>query len=129
VIHLCGQDFLVFSGIELLCLPVMALGGRGFVSALANIAPRAVADMYELWVAGDQAAARDLHYRLHPLVDLLFVETNPAPAKWVLADLGLISSPYVRPPLIEPGTAVTESIRQLRAQAADLVAEPIGVAS
>jgi 4-hydroxy-tetrahydrodipicolinate synthase len=129
VIHLCGQDFLVWSGIELLCLPLLALGGRGFVSALANIAPRAVADMYELWVSGDHAAARDLHYRLHPLVDLLFVETNPAPAKWVLADLGLISSPHVRPPLIEPGPAVVESIRQLRAQAAELVFASIGVAS
>jgi 4-hydroxy-tetrahydrodipicolinate synthase len=129
VLHLCGQDFLVWSGIELLCLPLMALGGRGFISALANIAPRAVADMYELWVAGDQDAARDLHYRLHPLVDLLFVETNPAPAKWVLADLGLISSAYVRPPLIEPGPAVVESIQRLRAQAADLVSEPIGVSS
>jgi 4-hydroxy-tetrahydrodipicolinate synthase len=129
VIHLCGQDFLVWSGIELLCLPLMALGGRGFISALANIAPRAVADMYELWVAGDHAAARDLHYRLHPLVDLLFVETNPAPAKWVLADLGLISSPCVRPPLIEPGPAIVESIQQLRAQAADLIPEPIGVSS
>jgi 4-hydroxy-tetrahydrodipicolinate synthase len=129
VIHLCGQDFLVWSGIELLCLPLMALGGRGFVSALANIAPRAMADMYELWVAGDHAGARDLHYRLHPLVDLLFVETNPAPAKWVLADLGLISSPHVRPPLIEPGPAVVEAIQQLRAQAADLVPDPIGASS
>jgi 4-hydroxy-tetrahydrodipicolinate synthase len=129
VLHLCGQDFLVWSGIELLCLPLMALGGRGFVSALANIAPRAMADMYELWVAGEHAAARDLHYRLHPLVDLLFVETNPAPAKWVLADLGLISSAHVRPPLIEPGPAGIESINRLRAQAADLVAEPIGASS
>jgi 4-hydroxy-tetrahydrodipicolinate synthase len=129
VIHLCGQDFLVWSGIELLCLPLMAIGGRGFVSALANIAPRAVADMYELWVSGDHAAARDLHYRLHPLVDLLFVETNPAPAKWVLADLGLISSPHVRPPLIEPNATVIESIKQLRAEAAELVAAPIGAFS
>jgi 4-hydroxy-tetrahydrodipicolinate synthase len=63
VLHLCGQDFLVWSGIELLCLPLMALGGRGFVSALANIAPRAVADMYELWVAGTMSIRAD---RLRP---------------------------------------------------------------
>ncbi|GCB52935.1 4-hydroxy-tetrahydrodipicolinate synthase [Streptomyces sp. NL15-2K] len=44
--------------------------------------------MYGLWEAGDFEAARDPHYRLHPLVDLLFVETNPAPAKWVLARPG-----------------------------------------
>lgn len=55
---------------------------------MANLAPSAVARMYGLWEAGDFEAARDPHYRLHPLVDLLFVETNPAPAKWVLARPG-----------------------------------------
>ncbi|MEU5696461.1 4-hydroxy-tetrahydrodipicolinate synthase [Actinosynnema sp. NPDC020468] len=121
VLHQCGRDFLMWSGIELLCLPLLAIGGRGFVSALANIAPAAVAKMYELYVAGDHEAAIDLHYRLHPLVDLLFVETNPAPAKHVLADLGRISSGYVRPPLIEPTPAGLERINALRAQAEDLL--------
>ncbi|MQA13622.1 MAG: 4-hydroxy-tetrahydrodipicolinate synthase [Pseudonocardiaceae bacterium] len=96
----CGPGLLVWSGIELLCLPLLALGGHGFVSAVANLAPVAVAQLYEAWQAGDQQRARDLHYRLHPLVDLLFVETNPAPAKWVLAQRGLLGSAHVRPPLI-----------------------------
>src|SRR5919106_1347065 len=97
VLYACGRSLLVWSGIELLCLPLLALGGTGFVSAVANLAPTAVARMYELWEAGEFDAARDLHYRLHPLVDLLFVETNPAPAKWVLAQQGRIASPHVRP--------------------------------
>lgn len=100
VLARCGRDFLMWSGIELLCLPLLALGGCGFVSALANLAPRAVADMYELWTAGERDAALDLHYALHPLVELLFVETNPAPAKWVLARRGLLGSDHVRPPLV-----------------------------
>jgi 4-hydroxy-tetrahydrodipicolinate synthase len=102
VLQLCGKDLLVWSGIELLCLPLLALGGVGFLSATANIAPRAHADLYEAWIAGDLDRARELHYGLHPLVDLLFVETNPAPGKWVLEQRRLISSGFVRPPLITP---------------------------
>jgi 4-hydroxy-tetrahydrodipicolinate synthase len=102
VLQLCGPELLVWSGIELLCLPLLALGGVGFLSATSNIAPRAHADLYEAWVAGDLERARELHYGLHPLVDLLFVETNPAPGKWVLEQRGLIASGHVRPPLISP---------------------------
>ncbi|PLW66358.1 4-hydroxy-tetrahydrodipicolinate synthase [Streptomyces sp. SCUT-3] len=120
VLHACGRSLLVWSGIELLCLPLLALGGAGFVSAVANIAPGAVARMYELWEEGDFEAARDLHYRLHPLVDLLFVETNPAPAKWVLHRQGRIASAHVRPPLAPPTAAGTARIRTLLAEGGDL---------
>ncbi|WP_409474424.1 dihydrodipicolinate synthase family protein [Streptomyces sp. HC307] len=113
----------MWSGIELLCLPLLALGGAGFVSAVANLAPTAVARMYELWEADEFDAARDLHYRLHPLVDLLFVETNPVPAKWVLAQQGRISSPYVRPPLTTPTEAGLTKIRALLAEGGDLTAQ------
>ncbi|PSL57429.1 4-hydroxy-tetrahydrodipicolinate synthase [Saccharothrix carnea] len=126
VLHRCGRDFLMWSGIELLCLPLLAIGGSGFVSALANLAPAAVARMYELYVAGDHAGAIDLHYRLHPLVELLFVETNPAPAKHVLADLGHLASGHVRPPLVPPTPAGLARIAALRAEAADLLV-PSGV--
>jgi len=102
VLHRCGPDLLVWSGIELLCLPLLALGGAGFISATANLAPAACAAMFRHWEAGEPAAARRIHYGLHPLVDLLFTETNPAPAKHVLYERGLIRSPHVRPPLIEP---------------------------
>jgi 4-hydroxy-tetrahydrodipicolinate synthase len=115
VLHAAGPDLLVWSGIELLCLPVLSLGGVGFVSALANIAPAAVAQMYEAAVAGDAQRAREIHFGVHPLVDLLFVETNPAPAKWLMHERGLIGSDHVRPPLIpltEPGRA---SVRALAA--------------
>jgi 4-hydroxy-tetrahydrodipicolinate synthase len=116
VLQLCGRELLVWSGIELLCLPLLALGGVGFLSATSNIAPRAHAELYEAWVAGDLERARELHYGLHPLVDLLFVETNPAPGKWVLAERGLISSGHVRPPLISPTEPGLEKIRKLMAE-------------
>lgn len=115
VIHACGPELLVWSGIELLCLPLMALGGVGFISALGNMAPRAIADMYDAWEAGDLVKAREIHYGLHPLADLLFVETNPAPSKWVMAQRGLIASDHVRSPLISTTDAGQTKIKSLLA--------------
>ncbi|WP_214408434.1 4-hydroxy-tetrahydrodipicolinate synthase [Sphaerisporangium fuscum] len=120
VLHLCGRDFLMWSGIELLCLPLLAIGGVGFVSAAANLAPAAVARMYEAYVEGDHQRALDLHYALHPLVELLFVETNPAPAKWVLEHRGLIASGHVRPPLITPTEPGITRIKELLAQSEEV---------
>jgi 4-hydroxy-tetrahydrodipicolinate synthase len=125
VLQLCGRELLVWSGIELLCLPLLALGGVGFLSATANIAPRAHADLYEAWEAGDVERARELHYGLHPLVDLLFVETNPAPGKWVLEQRGLISSGFVRPPLIEPTPGGVEKMTKLLAAGSQYLS-PVG---
>lgn len=121
VYYRCGREFLMWSGIELLCLPLLALGGTGFISALSNLAPGAVARMYDLYQSGEHAQALDLHYRLHPLVDLLFVETNPAPAKWVLAELGILPSATVRPPLVQPSPAARTTILDLLDKARDLV--------
>jgi 4-hydroxy-tetrahydrodipicolinate synthase len=118
VLAACGRDLLVWSGIELLCLPLLAIGGAGFVSATANIAPAATAEMYRLYKGGDVDAAIDVHYGLHPLVDLLFVETNPAPVKWVLQQRGLIRSGHVRPPLITPTDAGLTRIEALLAAGA-----------
>ncbi|WP_034271363.1 4-hydroxy-tetrahydrodipicolinate synthase [Haloechinothrix halophila] len=120
VLHACGPELLVWSGIELLCLPLLALGGVGFVSAVANLAPAAVAEMYAAYVAGEHTRARELHYRLHPLVDVVFTETNPAAVKWVLAQRGLIASAFVRPPLIPLTETGQARVKQLLAGAEDL---------
>ena len=115
VLHVAGRDTLIWSGIELLCLPLLSLGGVGFVSATANLAPRAVARMYEHWENGELEQAREVHFALHPVTDVIFTETNPAAAKWVLAQAGLIASGFVRPPLVpltESGQAT--ALRLLR---------------
>ncbi|SDL10685.1 4-hydroxy-tetrahydrodipicolinate synthase [Tessaracoccus oleiagri] len=119
----CGQDVLMWSGIELLCLPLLSLGGVGFISALSNVAPKAVADTYAAGVAGDWGKARELHYGVHPLVDLLFVETNPAPAKWLMAERGLIASGAVRPPLIPLTDEGQAKVRALADEAADYLTD------
>jgi 4-hydroxy-tetrahydrodipicolinate synthase len=116
--HLCGRDLLMWSGIELLCLPIIALGGTGFISALSNIAPATVAQTYQAAVTGDWDEARELHYGVHPLVDLLFTETNPAPAKWLMAQRGLIRSAHVRPPLTPLSEQGQDAVRALAAEAA-----------
>lgn len=116
VFHLCGSDVLMWSGIELLCLPLLALGGIGFISALSNIAPQAVSDMFWAYEEGNFERAREIHYGVHPLVDLLFVETNPAPGKYVLERMGLVKSGLVRPPLITPTPGGIEKIEKLLAQ-------------
>lgn len=119
--HLCGDELLMWSGIELLCLPLIPLGGIGFISALSNIAPKAVADTYAAAVAGDWNRARELHYGVHPLVDLLFVETNPAPAKWLMAERGLISSGAVRPPLVNLTEEGQHKVNDLLEQSAEFL--------
>src|SRR5882757_7898825 len=95
----CGTDFIALSGIELLCYPMLCLGGDGHLSCAGNFAPEPVAELYDAFVAGDQARARKLHYELHPLVDAAFAETNPVPAKWIMHQLGILPSPHARAPL------------------------------
>ena len=108
-----GTDFLAYSGIELLCYPMLAIGGAGHLSCVANFAPRPVAELYDAFAAGDEGRARELHYELHPLVELAFLETNPTPAKWAMERLGLIACGEPRPPLApfsEAGRARAEEI-------------------
>ena len=125
VLHAAGRDTLVWSGIELLCLPLLALGGAGFVSATANLAPGAVARMYEHWTAGDFDKARDLHFALHPVTDVIFTETNPAAAKWVLGQAGLIGSGFVRPPLVPLTEAGQRKVLELLRQGARVLEGPV----
>ena len=125
VFHVCGRDTLMWSGIELLCLPLMTLGGIGFVSAVANLAPRAVADMYTHWIDGKFEEALAIHYALHPVVDLMFVETNPAPIKDVLVRSGLIDSGFVRSPLVTPSDRGRATMDALLVEGMSMVAGPV----
>jgi len=112
----CGRDFLAYSGIELLCYPMLAIGGVGHLSCVANFAPRPAAELYDAFAVGDQARARELHYELQPLVDLAFAETNPVPSKWVMERLGLLRSGRPRAPLSPLQPASEARVRALLAQ-------------
>lgn len=93
-----GRDFHVYSGIELLCYPILAIGGAGYVSATGNLMPAEVAELYNLVADGRWQEAQDLHYQLMPLNDAIFLEINPVPVKTALGLMGMIS-PEVRLPL------------------------------
>ncbi|CAM3068893.1 2,4-dihydroxyhept-2-ene-1,7-dioic acid aldolase [Filibacter tadaridae] len=107
----CGRDFLLYSGIELLCYPMLAIGGAGFISATANVEPAKVAELYNAWEAGDVTRAQDLHFELMPLNDALFRDTNPAPVKVALGMMGKIT-PKLRLPLGLPSAAIQEEVRE-----------------
>ncbi|MDQ3771210.1 MAG: 2,4-dihydroxyhept-2-ene-1,7-dioic acid aldolase [Actinomycetota bacterium] len=112
VLHQCGRDFNVYSGIELLCYPMLAIGGAGHISATANIFPREVADIYNHVAAGRWNEAIELHYYLLPVNDMIFFETNPGPLKFALGELGRIN-PTLRLPMCEPSPANQQRIRDV----------------
>lgn len=107
----CGRDFLLYSGIELLCYPMLAIGGAGFISATANVEPKKVAELFNAWESGDVARSQDLHFELMPLNDVLFKDTNPAPAKAALGMMGK-ATPKLRMPLGPISAELEKEVRQ-----------------
>jgi 4-hydroxy-tetrahydrodipicolinate synthase len=90
VLRLAGDKITLLSGDDNLTLPVLAIGGRGVVSVIANIVPKETADMVRAWEDGQVERARDLYYKLLPLCQAMFYETNPIPVKTAAALMGKI---------------------------------------
>jgi len=88
----------LYSGDDGLTLPLMSVGGIGCISVLSNVAPRLATDLCDKFFAGDIAGAAELQLRLLPLIDLLFCEVNPIPAKAAVAAMGF-GEEFVRMPL------------------------------
>ena len=110
VIHACGPDFAVLSGDDNLTLPLMAIGGHGVISVIANILPRETSEMVHAALDGDWKRARELHYRLFPLARAAFMETNPIPIKEAMAMAGMLE-PEFRLPMCRMGDANRERLR------------------
>jgi 4-hydroxy-tetrahydrodipicolinate synthase len=108
------ESFIVLSGDDALTLPAMSVGGRGIVSVASNEAPAEMSRMVELAEAGDFAAARSIHTRLLPLMQINFVESNPIPVKAAMAMLGLIEEHY-RLPMVPPRQASRDRIASVLA--------------
>jgi len=111
IIAACGPAFDVLSGDDSLTLPILALGGKGIISVVANVTPQPVAEMVDAFVAGDLERARSLHYRLFDLCRAMFIETNPIPVKTAAAMLGLCSA-ELRLPLCAMSEANVAKLRQ-----------------
>lgn len=91
IISQCGKDFTVLSGDDFFTLPLLMLGGKGIISVISNVAPSDMAALIDSFNAGDIKKARQLHDKMFPLIDALFIETNPVPVKAALAMMGKIS--------------------------------------
>lgn len=98
-IRLSDESFRVLSGNDSETLPILAIGGHGVISTCANVAPREMGEITRAYRRGDGEAARRMHYRLLPLMDALFIESNPIPVKAALHLLGRIPEPTLRLPL------------------------------
>jgi 4-hydroxy-tetrahydrodipicolinate synthase len=111
-----GADFRIFCGLEALSLPMMAIGGTGTMNAVGNIDPERVAAMCEAVARGDLAEARKLHFELFELNQLIFLDTNPIPLKYMMMRLGLLETPEVRLPLVpldaERGLIIDGALRR-----------------
>jgi len=111
------DGFKVLSGDDALTLAVIALGGEGIVSVASNEVPDQMSRMTELALAGDWTAARALHYKLLPLMEGNFIESNPGPVKAAMALLGLLEE-QLRLPLVPVQESTRARLKEILGQVA-----------
>ena len=97
IAHLAGKDFAIVSGNDDITLPVMAAGGTGVISVLANICPEVTYKMTHAFLEGDYAAARELQLKYLRLIHALFIEVNPIPVKEAMNLMGMEVGPMRLP--------------------------------
>jgi 4-hydroxy-tetrahydrodipicolinate synthase len=110
------KGFSVYSGDDASGLALILLGGKGIISVTANVAPRLMHEMCAAGLAGDLPKARELHFKLLGLHTKLFVEANPIPVKWAVAQMGLIGM-GIRLPLTPLSQQFHETVREAMRQA------------
>ncbi len=99
IVGLCGDKFDLISGDDFIVLPMLALGGRGVISVVANLVPAEMATLIDEFNKGNLEKARETHYKIFPLCKAMFIETNPGPVKTAMALQGLLDTPELRLPL------------------------------
>jgi 4-hydroxy-tetrahydrodipicolinate synthase len=110
------KDFAIYSGDDATGLALMLLGGKGVISVTSNVAPRLMREMCRAALAGDVVTARRLNEKLLPLHQKLFVEANPIPVKWAVAQLGLIGN-GLRLPMTPLSPQFYETVREAMREA------------
>lgn len=116
VIELCRGKMAVYSGDDATATELMLLGADGTISVTANVAPALVSEVAALARAGDTEAARTIDAKLAALNNALFLESNPIPVKWALAELGR-AGPSMRLPMTELADEFHEPVRDAMRQA------------
>jgi 4-hydroxy-tetrahydrodipicolinate synthase len=110
--RLAGDRITLLSGDDNLTLPVLAIGGKGVVSVIANIVPKDTAQMIAAWESGQPDKAKELFYKLLPLCQAMFYETNPIPVKTALGLMGKIDG-EVRLPLCPMAAANLDRLKNV----------------
>ncbi|MGH7906712.1 MAG: 4-hydroxy-tetrahydrodipicolinate synthase [Candidatus Binataceae bacterium] len=108
--RLCGDRLTLMAGDDSVTLPLMALGGKGVISVVTNVMPREMHELTSAALAGDFVRAREIHFKLLPLMRVLFVETNPIPVKMACSLMGKCSQ-EMRMPLLPLSGGATEKLR------------------
>lgn len=122
------DGFSVLSGDDALTLPIMALGADGVVSVVSNAVPREMSDLVRAALADDVETARELHFRLLPIMTAAFVETNPIPIKAAVAELGRATD-AVRLPLEPLSEAHRDRVREALESALGAGLDPSHIAA
>lgn len=112
ILNACGDKIDIFSGDDLTVKELIFAGGRGVISVTANVAPRLMHELCAACMAGDMDKARELDEKLAPLHNALFLESNPIPVKWAVAQMGLIGE-HIRLPLTPLGGQYQQPLRQV----------------
>jgi 4-hydroxy-tetrahydrodipicolinate synthase len=105
-------EFIVVSGDDVMTVPMMAVGARGVISVASNQIPAEMSQMVEAAERGDFAAARAIHERIMPLMQINFIESSPGPVKSAMATMGLLEETY-RLPLVPPRLESKEKINRV----------------
>jgi 4-hydroxy-tetrahydrodipicolinate synthase len=111
VIRLCGDSLAVYSGEDSLIFSLMALGGKGVISTVANVAPKETAQLAEACLNGNWEKGRDWQFKLMPLIRAVFIETNPIPIKTALSLMGKCTG-ELRLPLTPMGEGNLRKLRE-----------------
>ena len=111
IVKLAGDNITLLSGDDNVTLPVLSLGGKGVVSVVANIVPKDTAELVSAWEEGNVERAKELFYRLFPLCQAMFYETNPIPVKTSLALMGKIGG-EMRLPLVPMAPGNLEKLKK-----------------
>ena len=111
IISLCGDDLYVYSGEDSLTVPIMSLGGKGVISVLSNVAPRATHEMAKACFAGDFKTAAALQLKYLALINALFSDVNPIPVKEAMNLMGLSVGP-TRLPLVPMSNGARENLKK-----------------
>ena len=121
ILRICGKNITLLSGDDSLTYSLMALGGKGVISVLANVVPDVVHNITDSFLKGDTEKSLKIHYKWLPLMDVLFIETNPAPVKEALGMMGRIK-PELRLPLVNLAPNNREKLKEVM-QSLDLKVE------